>query len=321
MTETATKIEHTLIRIFQESELTDFLNMSYYDYGVVQLFDRKFYILEYPSLLTEDAKNGLAEDAKNGALKDRLLITDGLNESTERFLRKTKVNFCDTAGNLHLCIGDMTMDNYAKIDNPKMPTANLMTEAALKVILAILANYELIGLPIRHIAAFCGVSVGTVQRVIEVLKQNQIVFETGKGRCLKNRKELLEIWVRGFNMVLKPKYTLGTAEFRKNPTQQSIKNEKLPEGVFWGGEPYAFLVDGYLAPETYSLYTTYDYKETCRVCGLVPMPGGRATVFKRFWNDEIDSWNTTRELVAYAELMGSGNSRCIDAAKRLMGYE
>ena len=44
---------------------------------------------------------------------------------------------------------------------------------------------------------------------------------------------------------------------------------------------------------------------------------GRIKLYQKFWKDNTDE-KTAPKILIYADLMGSGNSRCIEAAQRLI---
>ena len=98
----------------------------------------------------------------------------------------------------------------------------------------------------------------------------------------------------------------------------TLKNIKLRNGTVWGSEPAAALLTNYLQPQIFTLYTTETTAALMRQYRLVPNPKGNIEVYKKFWNDDLDSSpNTAPELLVYADLINSQDGRNIDTAKLL----
>lgn len=202
---------------------------------------------------------------------------------------------------------------------------NLMTVSVLKVILCFLSIKESVNWPLRKVAEAADISLGSVQRSVQLLKAHSFIFTTPKGRFLKNRRQLLDLWTRGFNMILRPKNTLGRADFRVRPGERDSMQKiikSLPDGYVWGGEPAAYLTDPFLGPELFSIFTSATLRDTCIDCSLIPRPRGNVEILKKFWTDEIPSDRHAAPLpVVYAQLRGTDDSRCQEAAERLLAHE
>lgn len=313
MSETLTKVVQVLTRIFEESDLGDFLDLTHSDYGVVVVFGRRLILTE--AELSGLSLKGSGDEPLPELYKDRLFVFDSLDAASDAAMRRRGISFCDGEGNLNLALGSMTMEAHGILREPQ-PKNNLMTETSLKILLALLSSDDLVSRPMREIADCSAVSVGSVQRTVEALKENRFIFVTPRGRFLKNKRALLDMWVRGFNMLIKPKCRLGLAMMRPGAPVGS-----LPEGVCWGGEQAAHLRDGYLVAGEYSVFTSMGYRDTCAGCGFLPVPGGNVAVYRKFWAESLDCGNVAPDLVIYAELMGTGDSRCAEAASRLIDHE
>lgn len=60
---------------------------------------------------------------------------------------------------------------------------------------------------------------------------------------------------RNYNQVLKPKLLLGRMTFRTNEQRIKWLAMELPDGMYWGGESGANMVDSYLEPGAFDIYT------------------------------------------------------------------
>jgi len=90
--------------------------------------------------------------------------------------------------------------------------------------------------------------------VIEELTNSLYVIKTTKGRCLKNKKELLDTWQTYYNQTLKPKLMVKEMEFVDDERRREWEKIPLPDGVYWGEEGGAYMTDHYLIPEQFDIY-------------------------------------------------------------------
>lgn len=86
-----------------------------------------------------------------------------------------------------------------------------------------------------------------------------------------------------------------------------------------GGEPGAFVHDKYLIPEVWDIYSSVSSQELIHARIAVPARDGEIRIYRKFWVEENEK--TVPALIIYADLMGSGDSRCIEAAQRILNNE
>jgi hypothetical protein len=105
-----------------------------------------------------------------------ILIADYVNPNIAEGLRGAKVQFLDTAGNafikqpgLHIQIKGNRPTGKAVAGPRKV--ARAFTTAGLKVTLALLQQPEIVDMPYRKIAELTGVTLGTVGKAMEDLKE------------------------------------------------------------------------------------------------------------------------------------------------------
>ncbi len=194
------------------------------------------------------------------------------------------------------------------------------SDSGIKVIFYFLNDPVHVNKPYRDIKEATGVSLGTIKNVMDELVASRYILVTEKGRFLKNRKGLLEQWVIGYNQVLKPKLLLGRMNFRSAEHRKKWLAMELPEGMYWGGESGAQMVDGYLEPGSFDIYTDIPTANLMKTGFVRQDENGEINVYQKFWH-----WRTGNRLVPlvliYADLMGSGNSRCLEIAQRLLNNE
>ena len=252
--------------------------------------------------------------------KPFLLVTQYLYPALIKAFAEHNINVLDRNGNccikenpIFLCIrGEKSAPVKEKI-------GRAFQEAGLKLIFYFLTNKESVNLPYRSISQATNLSLGTIKAVIESLINENYILVTQKGRFLKNQKELLENWVTGYNQTLKPKRLLGRLSFITNEKREQWMNMQLPEGMVWGGECAANLKDGFLIPGSYQIYSKVPITALLRTGYVMPKEDGEISVYELFWDNSQNK--TIPELIIYADLMGSGNSRCLEAAQRIYNDE
>lgn len=200
---------------------------------------------------------------------------------------------------------------------PKEIKGKAFNEAGLKLIFYFLLEEGNINKPYRKINEETGLSLGTIKNVMEELGKSMFIITTTNGRVLKNKKELLNLWQIHYNQTLKPKLLLKELDFVDSESRKEWENIALPEGMCWGGESAAYLLDGYLMPELFDIYTELPSINLVMSRKVRFQKNGRIRLYRKFWtggkNDKV-----APKILVYADLMGSGHSRCIEAAQRLI---
>ena len=159
--------------------------------------------------------------------------------------------------------------------------------------------------------------MGSVKNIIADLSSSKYVITTPKGRFLKNKKELLDVWQTHYNQTLKPKLMVKEMEFVDTDSRKEWENIELPNGAYWGGEGGAYITDHFLLPELFDIYTDVPSIRLMMTKKIKFEEKGRIKVYQKFWKESKDE-KVVPKILIYADLMGSGNSRCIEAAQRLI---
>jgi len=143
-----------------------------------------------------------------------------------------------------------------------------------------------------------------------LLRDGYAVSVNSKKLQLVKRKELLERWIPLINEKVLPTYKTGNFNFSKN---NNVNWKTIDLDGKWGGEPGAALLNQYLNPEKFSLFTNHFKNEIIKNGMLLPDTNGEITIYKPFWKDQ--NTKTAPPLLIYAQLMYSGNDRNIETAK------
>lgn len=252
-----------------------------------------------------------------------LLVARYISPTLLKELAVNGINALDCAGNCYIRYmeeGNLVFQLSNKGEKNifmKERSYPAFQDSGIKVIFYFLNDPVNVNKPYRDIKEATGVSLGTIKNVMDELVASHYILVTEKGRFLKNRKGLLEQWVINYNQVLKPKLLLGRMSFRSNEHRIKWLALELPEGMYWGGESGAQMVDGYLEPGSFDIYTDIPTANLMKTGFVRQDENGEISVYQKFWN-----WRTENRLVPlvliYADLMGSGNSRCLEIAQRLL---
>ena len=256
-----------------------------------------------------------------------MLVTDYVTPALADELKARHIAFLDTAGNAYFEQPPLLI--WVKGQKPAAKPATQTAGRAfqptgLQVLFTLLCNPQAVNRPYRELAEMAGVAHGTVGSVIPDLQQLGYVRDLkGKRgtRRLFELERLLDEWATTYARVLRPRTLLGRYYV---PTLEGWKDWPLAEhGALWGGEPAAAVLTDYLRPGVLTLYAE-------KVPGLLaarqkfmkePAPGHTAVVEvrKRFWSFPGDPRhnNLVPPLLVYADLLATGDARCIETAKMI----
>lgn len=257
--------------------------------------------------------------------KQALIATDYVTPQMADALKAQGVPFIDTAGNAYLNHPGLFV--WVKGQKPEAkPIAPELGRAfqatGLQVVFTLLCNPQTINEPYRALANMAGVAHGTVGGVIQDLQRLGFVNDLKgkrKTRRLFQQQRLLTQWVDAYTRQLRPRTLIGRfyVPTLEGWQQWPIKKYK----ALWGAEPAAALLTDYLRPGELTLYAA-------EVPGVLaarqkflktPEPGHTAVVEirRRFWNFPADPVHAdvTPPLLVYADLLATGDGRCIETAK------
>lgn len=190
--------------------------------------------------------------------------------------------------------------------------SRLFKDAGLKFLFGILTNPGMINYTYREMQEFIDVSLGSIKNCLEDMNNNGFLIKSGSKRVLNKRSEIIDRWVVSYNETLKPKLFLKRMSFKDNTSWKSIQ---FPDNTHWGGEPASNLLNGFLIPEDFTVYTREKIGQLVR-SGLRPDENGNVFVYEKFWISN-NSDNFVPKLLVYADLMGSGYNRNIEVARRI----
>lgn len=258
-----------------------------------------------------------------------LLVTDYVNPALADELKTRGVAFLDTAGNAYLDQPPLLV--WVKGEKPAAKTVPPHTGRAfqptgLQVLFALLCNPQAVNRPYRELARMAGVAHGTVGWVMPDLQQMGHVRNLKRGeRRLFDGERLLGQWVDAYARVLRPRMLIRRFYAL---TLQGWKDWPLVKhAALWGGEPAGAILTKYLRPGELTIYAEKVPALFAAKQKLLtePAPGHTAIVDvrKRFWNftGEENHPALVPPLLVYADLLATGDGRCIETAKLIYdGY-
>jgi hypothetical protein len=257
--------------------------------------------------------------------RQALLVTDYVPPALAADLKARRVAFLDAAGNAYLDQPPLLV--WVKGERPKAKPVRLHTGRAfqptgLQVLFALLCDPQAVNKPYRELAAMAGVAHGTVGWVIPDLQRLGYIrdLKARRGtRRLIDRERLVRQWVDAYARTLRPRTLIGRFYV---PTLQGWKDWPLAEfGALWGGEPAAALLTKYLRPGEVTIYAEKLPAVLAAKHKFLPEPAPGHTaivdVRRRFWNFPGDALHPDNvpPLLVYADLLATGDARCIDTAK------
>lgn len=295
--------------------------------AIVQIMNVEF-LCEVKNTVTTATVGNIANRLKTLAATEKrpvLLIAKYITPTVTADLATNGINTLDCAGNCHIRYvkGNKIIFHLANKGEKNTLMAEkpypVFQEAGLKVIFYLLQEFTNVNKPYREIQKATGVSLGAIKNVFDVLVERNFVLMTNSKRTLKNINALLNLWTENYNQVLKPKLLLSRMTFRTNEQRIKWLAMELPDGMYWGGESGANMVDSYLEPGAFDIYTQIPAAHLLKTGFVRFDEKGEIRIYKKFWN-----WETENHLVppilTYADLIGSGNSRCIEMAERLLDH-
>ena len=227
-------------------------------------------------------------------------------------------NYVDRVGNCDIRYDNLTIKiagikNTEKIEKDKI---NTTTEPIIKLVLYFLQDAKHVDQSFREIQDKTGISLSTINKTTNILKTKNFLVTTENGRRIAMRDELIEWWQQQYNEFLKPKLLIKRMAFRTPEARKKWNELLLPEGMYWGGDCGANILDGYLIPGDFEIYSEVVSTQLFKTGAIVPNSDGEIKIYKKFWIGETEN-NIAPRLVIYADLLGTGDSRCREAALRL----
>ena len=255
-----------------------------------------------------------------------IVIADFISKNATEALKKSGINYIDTAGNAFIKYNDLVflVEGQKQIKKEKTNQSRAFQEAGLKVIFHLLSKPEHLQDPYRTIANNASVSLGSVSQIMTELEDLNYLLKTKDKRVLKKQTELLERWIVEYNAILRPRIIRKRMRFINDNdlrNWRTIKTHSKYGIILWGGEPGGALLTDNLRPEKFTVFTDCELVEVAKTLRLVPDEKGEVEVLQKFWSTNLDTTNVAPTLLIYADLINSGLGRNIETAKQIREHE
>jgi hypothetical protein len=249
-----------------------------------------------------------------------LLVTDHVTPPLADALRAKGIEFIDAAGNAFLNRPPLLV--FIKGQRPTgqetiAERGRAFQPTGLQVLFALLARPELVGRPYREIALAVGVAHGTVGWVMAELPALGYVARVRGRRRLVNGERLLDQWTEAYARTLRPRLLLG--RFRGDIEDLYARTAQWQQDLLVGGELAAARLTRHLRPGTATFYTqAIDPKVIVKLV-LRRDAEGNVDFRRRFWTFPGEEPRLTPTLLVYADLLVTGDARCLETARLLRG--
>jgi hypothetical protein len=250
-----------------------------------------------------------------------LVAANYITPNAKNVLQEHGINYVDRVGNIWLKIHPI----YVHIDGihnqpPSEDQKNrAFTKTGIKVVFQFILNPTLLNLTYREMAEVAGVSLGTIPKVLEGLKEEGLILKkTSDQWTIKDADLLLQRWLNEYTKKLKPSLFLKRYRSNDNNFFDSWKRLNFSEDTFWSGEPAGDLLTNYLQPEKFVVYSRETHQNLMKNYHWVPDVNGDIYVYELFWKklpEATSPESCVPPILAYADLMESGDGRCVEIAK------
>jgi hypothetical protein len=244
-----------------------------------------------------------------------LLAAEYVSPDQADKLKELGILFFDTYGNAF--IKDEGLYIYVSRTQAVRAKASvkpprLFYAAGLKLIFGFLSSAGLITKTYRDISVATGVSLGTVNWVMEdLVKYSYLINEKDKNRTLINKEELINRWIDAYPMNLRPKILLGRFHAVNHNWWERVDMEPL--NACWGGEVGAARLINYLKPQVVTIYANNLLPQLQLENALRRDSKGEVEILRKFWN--FPTKQTAPPLLIYADLITTAIDRNLEAAK------
>jgi len=245
-----------------------------------------------------------------------LLVADYVTPPMAETLKARGIAFLDAAGNAFLDQPPIYLWIKGERPTQKAPadtaTGRAFRPGGLKILFALLCHPEWVDRPYREIATEADVAHGTVGWVMADLQQLGFVADIDRKRRLLQRERLLQQWAEAYARTLRPKLVMQ--RYRTDLTGWWKKLNTRKYDVQLGGEAAAERITGRLRAETVTLYANKADPRLLLDFKLKRDTAGPVELVQRFWAFENGDEPTVPLPLVYADLVMTGDARCLEAA-------
>jgi hypothetical protein len=256
------------------------------------------------------------------------LISAAVSEPLAQELRKRKIWFIDTAGNVHVNLPGQLLLFIAGRKTPQRETrrpVRRLSEQAARVLFQFLRHGPEVRATYRDIVQATGVSLGMISKLETQWRSEGIIRRAERGtHWVTQPAKALQMWCDTYADQLASKLLIGkyrSAHDRNFETLLQLAGKPLPAVI--GGEVAADELTGYLRAGGLHLYLSKgDAVHVCQQLRLAPSDDGNIELRQSFSTDlagDATAWGIplAHPVLVYAELMSEDDDRLAETAMRL----
>ena len=319
-------LDEAIDSLFRYTKIQSVVKDGRLRYDAFLVIANEEFVVEIKSEVTKGNKGIVLASLKDASRENNLpiiLITKYIPSEIAKEYVDEGINYLDVAGNcnirknnLVLLIKGKKIERTARVNQPRA-----FQEAGIKLIFLFLIDPEKVQLTYRELAERADISLGSVGTIMQELIDLNFILKTKQTMKLKNTKELLNRWITAYHDILRPRLFKKQMRFVRQESYNKWKEIDLNptnSHAYWGGEPGANLLNGYLHPGVYTIYTDRNW-QSFKDIELVPDENGKVEVLEMFWGPQ--TYMGIPPVLIYADLMRSGSDRNVETANMILNNE
>ena len=289
--------------------------------------DREFLLQIYRSHLTNKLADHIIAAGKS-VPEPLLILAPHIGAGLSAKLVAARLNYLDAQGNCHIAAPPLHIHVQGKTAAPAgvKPDKGLRS-AAYQVLFVYLAEHVSLDAPLRSVAERAGVSRQPVFAMKHRLIDEGYVFEakTMVRWHPERRKDALNLWLHGYETVVRPSLVLGT--YRTQDASPDELEQRITR-VFsdskaaefrWGGSAAGFRLTGHYRGQSTVIHLNNTVpRDLHRQLRALKDPSGNLVLLDAFGSINWQAGKeTVHPLLVYSEMLHEGGERAREAAREL----
>lgn len=257
-----------------------------------------------------------------------MIFSDWIPDLVATEFKKAGIFYADAQGSLYLWKPPRVLIDIrgGRPEKPSATPGRLIDPGGLKVIHFLLTRPNALHETLREMARGAHVSLGTVHAILHELERGQWILPSSSGgRRFRDRGDLIDLFVRGYALKLRPALFLGQYRHaRKKPAEilEAFRVRLKGQTVQWAltGGMAARAFTHYLEPDGIALFVDHNAQQLLRQEPLLrDDSSGNVILLNLFTSEGIHTkmapWPVADPLLVYAELLQDGRPREVETAK------
>jgi hypothetical protein len=273
------------------------------------------------SHLTRTMVEGVLAQASRFGPTPWILFAPHVGRPLARYLDEQGVNFVDRAGNCRLQIGRRHLAKIEGRPPERRPRRGRGVGApGQQVLFALLVRPGLLNAPVRALAQAAGVAAATAADRLAWLREEGLLREAKSERRLTERRRLLDLWLKGYETLVRPKLLIGS--YRAPETEPDALERRIEAAlggeVPWGfgGGAAAYRLTGYYRGPDTVVHVEPGELDLARRLRLLRADDGPVILLHAPGPVAFEGAEprTVAPLLVYSELLYAGDKRAREAA-------